>query len=345
MWGKISRHWQVIAATLFSIVLVVGAFMFARGVESPQVAQASDESALLQAIAKKDSDSDGLPDWEEALYGTDSHVVDTFKLGMTDGAAVAQGLIVPKAIANVPIATSSPTSFDAAGLPQAPADGTLTAQFAQSFFSLYLTANQNAGSAGLSETDLQNVATQAISQLSSSIKPASDFKSASDLTVSGSGAEALKKFAASAEAVLLKNTSDATDTDINYLKAALENNDTAAMGHIASIAKMYRGSAAGLAALSVPKELATADLALINTLMRLSEIDADFTRVDTDPLTAILAVQQYGQVTAALGEAFVAIGKVYATANVTLPKGVEGASFVNMISEVNAAKQTATKNP
>lgn len=345
MWEKLSKHWQVTVAVLFSVALVTGAYLFARGFESPAVAQASTETALLQAIATKDSNGDGLPDWEKSLYGIpiDATTTDYFHLGMTDGEAVARGLIVPKAIADVPGATSSAASLNADGLPSAPADGTLTAQFAQSFFTLYLTAKQNAGGADLSDSDLQNISNQAISQLASSVKLAPDFKSASDLTVSGSGADALRAFAASAEAVLVKNTSDATSTDLAYLQAALQNGDTTAIPHIASIAKMYRGSAVGLAVLPVPKELAAADLALINTLMRLSEVDSDFTQVDTDPLTAILAIQQYAQVTQALGQAFVNVGNVYAAAGVVIPKGAPGASFANMISNVNAAKQAAAK--
>ncbi len=327
----------MIAAVLFSAVLVSGAYVLARGFGSPPVARASTETALLQSLATKDSDHDGLPDWEEALYGTDPHNPDTFHLGMTDGEAVAKGLIVPKAVADVPVASSSPATLDAYGLPQAPADGTLTAQFAQSFFTSYLAAKQNAGSADLSSADLQNIATQAVNQLASSVKPAPDFKTAADLTVSGSGPDALRAFAVDAEAVLAKNTSDGTETDIDYLKAELEQGDTSAVPHIVSIAKMYRDSATGLAVLPVPQELAAADLSLLNTLMRLSEIDSDFARVEDDPLTAILALQQYAQVTQSLGKAFTDIGNVYAKADVVIPKGAPGASFVNMIADVKAA--------
>src|ERR1035437_7373016 len=110
MRGEIFKHKQIGAATLFSVVIVVGAYFLARGIESPPVVQASTETALLQAIASKDSDSDGLPDWEESRYGTDPHVADTFHLGMTDGESVAKGLIVPKAIADIPVATSTPTA-------------------------------------------------------------------------------------------------------------------------------------------------------------------------------------------------------------------------------------------
>lgn len=343
MRERISQNWRIITAVLFSAGLVAGAFVLARGFDAPNVAQASTETALLQAIATKDSDGDGLPDWEEPLFGTDPQIVDTFHLGMSDGAAVAQGLIVPKAMTDTADVPSGANTFDANGLPSAPEEGTLTAAFAQSFFSFYLAAKQSNGTADLTEQQMAEVANQAISSLSASIAPAPDFKSAKDLTVSGSGKDALLAFAVSAEAVLLKNTSDADDTDINYLKAALENNDPKALAHIASIAKMYRGSAAGLAVLPVPRELAVADLSLINTLMRLSEIDDDFTRSNTDPLVTILAIHQYAQVTQSLGEAFVAIGKVYAAAHITLPADAPGASFVNMIANVNAAKRAAAK--
>ena len=128
----------------FSVALVGGAYFLARGFESPRAAEASTETELLKAIATKDSDKDGLPDWEESLYGTDPRLTDTFKLGMTDGEAVAKGLIVPKAIADIAVTPSSPASLDADGLPPPPAEGTLTAAFAKSFFTLFIAAKQKA---------------------------------------------------------------------------------------------------------------------------------------------------------------------------------------------------------
>ncbi len=347
MTGRIFKYWRIVAAALFSAVIVVGAFLLARGIESPQVVQASTESALLQAIATKDSDHDGLPDWEEALYGTDPHNPDTFHLGMTDGEAVARGLIVPKAIADVPVATSSPDGSRIVdpSLPPVPADGTITAAFAKEFLTLYAAAKQANSGADLSEADTSNIANQAISALAASFAPAPDFKSAQDLKVSGSGPDALKAFAVSAEAVLNKNTSTATTSEINYLKEAIQNNDDTALTQIAAIAKVYRDSATGLAVLPVPQELAGADLALVNAMMRLSEITTDFSHADTDPLAAMLALGQYAQAATSLGTAFVDIGKAYAAAGVILPAGAPGASFVNVISDITASQPSAAKKP
>ncbi len=341
--GQILRNWRITLAVLFSVVIIASALLLTRNIESPSVAQASTESALLQAIATKDSNGDGLPDWEKALYGIpmNSTTTDYFHLGMTDGDAVAKGLIVPKAIADIPVATSSasgPVGPD--GLPSPAAEGTLTAAFTQKFFSLYLSAKQANGGSALSGSDTANIAAEAMSALSSTISAASDFKSAKDLTVSGSGADALKTFAANAEAVMRKNAASETTTEITYLENAIENNDTSAFPHLAAIAKADRDSAVGLAMLPVPAELAADDLFIINSLMRLSEVINDFAHADTDPLTAILALQQYLHVTQDLWQAFANIGATYATAGVVLPAGTPGASFVNLIANVTAQKST-----
>ncbi len=341
--GRILGNWRIALSGLFSAALIAGAFFLARDVGLPQAAEASAESALLQAIAKKDTDGDGLSDWEEALYGTSPAAVDTFHLGMTDGEAVAKGLIVPKAIADIRLASSSPTSIGADGLPPPPAEGTLTAAFAQNFFTLYLAAKRNNGGGNLTQSGMAQVASDALRSLSSVIVPAPDFKSTEDLIISGSGPEALAAFAANAEAVLVKNRSTASMSEINYLKSAVETNDDAALAHIASIAKGYRDAAAGLAALTVPAALAADHLALINSMMRMSEIATDFTRVHTDVLATILALQQYPQTVLALGNAFIHINAAYKSAGVSIPAGAPGASFVNLIPDVMASQRDAPK--
>jgi len=110
--GRILGNWRIILATFFSLVLIVGAYVLARGAVSPSIAEASTETALLQAIATRDSTGDGLPDWEKSLYGIpiNATTTDYFHLGMTDGEAVAKGLVVPKAIADVGTASSSDDS-------------------------------------------------------------------------------------------------------------------------------------------------------------------------------------------------------------------------------------------
>ncbi|HUY05458.1 MAG TPA: thrombospondin type 3 repeat-containing protein [Candidatus Paceibacterota bacterium] len=349
MQGEIFKNWRILSATLFSVVLIAGAYLLARGAGTPQVAQASTETALLQAIATQDSDSDGLPDWEEALYGTDPHNPDTFHLGMTDGEAVAKGLIVPKAIADIPVAAAAPAAsttidYAAAGLTP-PVAGTLTDAFAKSFFTLYLSAKAANGGADLSSSQTSALATQAMDQLSQSIAPTADYRQAADMTVSGSGPDALRAFAAAAEAVLKRNATDATMSEIGYFQAAVQEGDTSALAHLTALAKSYRDSAVGIAALPVPQELAADDLSIVNAIMRLSEIDSDFARVNSDPLTAMLALEQYPQTELTAERAFTALADTYAASGVVLKNGTPGAAFVNLMADLGAQQRAAAAKP
>lgn len=339
MEGGISSNWRIVSATLFSAVLVGGAYVLARGFEHPQAAQASTETELLKAIATKDSDSDGLSDWEEALYGTDAHSPDTFKLGMTDGEAVAKGLIVPKATADIPVATTSAVSLGADGLPPPPAEGTLTSAFAKSFFTLFIAAKEKAGGRDLTESEMSEVSTATLQSLGALATAAPDYKRAGDITVSGSGADALRAFAVSAEAIFAKNASRAPKSELLYLKDAVEKNDISVLPSIIQRANAYRDTAIGLSAISVPQELAADSLMLINAMMRISEISRDFARVNEDPLATILALQQYPQAVHSLTSSFVHVGSIYKAASISLSSGEPGAAFVNLIADMGKKKK------
>lgn len=344
--GQILLRWKVPLAALLALAFIVSAYILAQGIRYPGLAKASPETELLNAIASRDSDSDGLPDWEEALYGTSPNNADTNKLGMTDGEAVQYGLIVPKAFADVPVATSSPSAaaFIDPELGPVPGDNTLTAAFSRQFLTAYLAAKQGKGGADLSQDDINAIANQVLSSLSESVVAAPNFKTAEDLTVSGSGPDVLKAFAVGAETVLLKNTSTATTSELSYLANVLQSGDAASISHIVSLAKAYRAAALGLAVLPVPQELAAAHLSLVNALMRTGDIVADFARVHTDPLATMLALYQYPRATVSLALAFVEIGRVYHAAGVALPAKTPGASFVNIVSNAITNIEGAASN-
>jgi hypothetical protein len=326
---------------LFSAALIGGAFVLANSATDPPIAEASEESALLAAVATRDSDSDGLSDWEEALYGTSPDKADSRELGMTDGEAVAKGLIVPQAIADVPVSSTASGDIVSPDLPPAAAEGTLTAAFSRNIFTRYLDALQ-ASEGELSDTDLADIANQALGELGASITAAPPFKRAQDLTVQGSGREAMKAFAAAADAVMRANTTTASKSEVFYLADHLQNGDAKALEHIRSLAKLYRGTAAGLAALPVPKELAGDSLALVNAFARMSEATNDFALVDDDPLVTMLALNQYPNAVLALGNAFIKIMNDYRDAGITFTPGEKGGAFVNIIENI-AAEQQAHK--
>jgi hypothetical protein len=327
--GRILRNWRIGTAVLFALVLVVGSYLASRG----PVARASTESELLGALATRDSDADGLKDWEEALYGTSPTNPDTRGLGMNDGEAVKNGLIVPKAIADVAVATSTlDTDFSVDGVPP-PADGTLTAAFAQSFFATYLSAKEAKGDAELTEAELQDISSEALSALSATIKAAPNFKTEKDINVSGAGAAALSQYAATAEGVLLSNRGPAAG-ELSYLKILIEEKDPRAIEMLVALSKMYRQTAIGLSQIEVPQEVVSDHVLLVNAYMRLSEIINDFARANVDPLAGALALQLYPEAVLALGNAYKQIGALYERMAIVLPTGTSGAAFVHMANAI-----------
>ncbi len=349
--GPILRNWRVFAASLFSIVLVAGAYVLARGIANPPVAQASTESQLLAEIAAKDSNGDGLPDWEKILYGipVNATTTDYFHLGMTDGEAVAKGLIVPKAVVDLPSAasTTATTTLLDSSLGPAPASGTLTDVFAKDFFMQYANAKEQNGGQPLSQSQLNAIAQQTLADLAQSVAPTPDYKQMSDLTVSVPGKDAMIAYAQAAGAVLTQRASGATaKSEVEYLSEALQNtNDTTALDEIAIIAKDYRRVAVGLSALPVPQTLAQDDLNLINAFARLSEAIQDFTLVTKDPIRAMLAINEYPNDVLALGDALIKLDSTYQSADVVLPSGSPGAAFLNIVSSVAATEAASSTKP
>lgn len=340
MPAQTSIPWRTLTAALFAAALIIGAYVIARDTGSPAQVEASAESDLLEKLAARDSDNDGLRDWEEALYATNPQVADTRKLGMTDGEAVSKGLIVP--ISPAALTTSSSTSSTIDPSIPVPAEGTITRALAESFVTKYFDAVDRSASGNLTQAELRKLSDSILAELSDSIIPAPDFRTRDSIKVTGSGPDALRTYAVTAEAVFRAHRTTATDVDISYLKRALEDGDQGVYPQLLSIAKGYQDTAAGLAVIPVPSEMVEGHLALINSMARLSKIVADFTRADSDPFATLLALRQYPEAMKLLGTGFIYTHKTYVTAGVTFGSGEPGGAFVNLIEGV-AARQAAEK--
>jgi hypothetical protein len=271
-------------------------------------AQAGTTDDLLKAIATKDSDGDGLPDWEEALYGTDPHKVDTFGLGMTDAQAVAKGLIVPKAATPAATVTASGTDSTAsstpadAGIPgNAPAPGSLTEQFAQLFFTQYMAAQESAQASGttFSSDDVATFVTSAIQQLQQSLPQQDAF----------TFGEVLPK------------------SELAYLNDAVANNDTTAIDNITKISKAYTNIANAFMKLPVPTELAASHLALANAFAQMGVVTGQLAALNRDPILTSLGLANYTGDATAMRDGFVGLATALMNGGVVLKPSDPGYSM------------------
>lgn len=335
-----TKSGSILASLIIAAALVGGAYYLSG--ERTQAVNAASTADILKAYAAKDTDGDGLPDWEEALYGTDPTKADTFNLGMTDAQAVQKGLIKLK-MSIAPPATATSSTL-AAGIPgPTAASTTMTDQFAQAFFNNYISTRGSA--APTADQQQQFVAGAVANLVQTDVRP--DAYTESDIHVSGGGAAALRTYAAQAEAALATHSVHTQYDELTYMQDAVQKDDPASIQALQSIAGEYTGNAQALAAVPVPQEAASAQLALVNAMARVGATIGDMATIDSDPIRALVALGNYEQDARGFGVALANMNAVFAQDGVSIDSSLPGGTFYGLTQTVAGivASSTQPANP
>lgn len=309
---------------------MVSAYFLSGPVPWLKTASAESTHDLLVAYAAKDSDNDGLPDWEEAIYGTDPNNPHSVSPTLTDGEAVAQGVVKPK------FQTATTTPVDARSLPGPTAGpSTLTDQFAQQFFAEYLATH---GPTTPTPDEVATFVEQGITNFEAN-QVIPDAYNAGEVRVSGNGPDALLSYAAAAEKALSGTSGTHDQTEIGYFSDAVEQGKTGELAQVKEIGSAYSAMASAYIKLSVPAEAATPHLAIANALARLGTDISNMSLLATDPLRAFLGLAAYQKDAPALAAALANMDAVYVNEQVAVPEGVPGSTFYALLGKSKAAVQ------
>ncbi len=341
--ASFSRKKSILGALVIAAVMVVGAYVVSGsglGIFSASTVNAQSTQALLAAYAQKDSDADGLPDWEESLYGTDPNNPHSISPTMLDGQAVAQGLIKPKfSTASAQNSTATSTTDVAENIPGVlPAPGSLTDQFAQNLFGQYI--SQSNGTEPTQE-QITTYAQNAVQSLVQNHSTQNAFTPANE-HVSGTGNTALMAYAADTQAALAKDAPQLDKNEIDYFSDALANKNSTATASLAALGKSYINDGPRLMQVTVPTEAQYAHLAIANATSRLGEDITDMSYLNTDPLRAYLGLSAYEKDSLSFLQAFSDMGAVFNSESVTVSEGQQGSSFYKAVTTA-ATKMTAVK--
>lgn len=305
---KVSERTLRISAASFLALIMVGSAYLLSGPNFLTSRQANAESteALLKAYATKDSDGDGLPDWEEALYGTDPNKAISNPYGIPDGEAAREGKLTPKSLATqLPSAnqgTTTLTSADFGGVP-APAPGSITDQFSKQFLQEFVQASNGQPMDQTTQDQLvSSLASEINQQVSSTLS-----SNYSLVQVHTNASMTLSPYAAAVESALIQNDVPAAANPYDLMLTAFQSTDTKQVAQAeATLAKISAATAAmatQLRSVSVPVSQANAHVRLVQSLDTLSRAMAIMSNYQKDPLATMGALSAYTTATQSYGQA------------------------------------------
>ncbi len=343
----VSQKARVLGALVIAGVLIGGSLFLSYGnlnFLNPSFANAASTQQLLQEYAQRDSDGDGLPDWEEELYGLNPNNAHSFSPDMTDGEAVSQGLVKAKFL-TPSAATASSTEATSTDISQLdgvlPAPGSLTDQFSQMLLQQYLSQSADAASNGAepSEEEVGAAAQSALQQFAIQNEH-KDAYSMDQIQKGGSGPDAVQTYAAAMENAFAKNNPRTTENELDYFAAVVEKNDTSGLANLGKIGSSYTSLSAAIMQVSVPVEMENAHLATANAMARLGADITDMSMINTDPLRAYFGLAQYENDSEAMVAGLASVSSVFSQEQVTIEKGNPGYFFINA---TNNAQKTESQ--
>jgi hypothetical protein len=247
-------HKNLIAsASIACTILVVGVLLNTDKLSLPQFSQKvspntiKDTSLATTDIAVRDSDNDGLMDWEERLRGSDPFHPDTDRDGTFDGNELSSGRDPMKAGPNdiLPVVQDplfATSSTDLAGIKK-------------EFFAEYLS---QAGR-DVRETTFRTIISEFDAKKFTPTYRLEDLNVTADVS-----RDALRQYGNAFGVLIQKYTATPLRTEEQILEQAMKVKDDSALKDLGLLIVVYTNFAKDLKAISVPLPLAEHHLAIIN---------------------------------------------------------------------------------
>lgn len=306
------RTLRISAATLLALLMVGTSYVLSGpSFLSSRFASAETSEELLKAYAAKDSDGDALPDWQEALYGTDPNKAISNSFGIPDGQAVLEGKLNPNTLASQLPSSQEGTTTTADLLASIPvpdaAPGSITEQFSHDFFQSYMQAS---GGQPLDSDSQQKLVANLLAEFTQKAKT----KLSSTYTLVSVHTNATISTAQYSEeiATILQShdVSANAGEPLVLMNALIQNNDESARPKLRALADSYGAISTDLREASVPPQLAPQHLALIRGFDELHKATVAVADYEHDPLGVMGALAIYQPSSQSIMDAFKGIATV-----------------------------------
>ncbi len=318
-----SKKFLVVA---LSLLIILGAEFFVSNKNKPDTGKNSDypsKNGFLSGLfgsGQKDSDADGLMDWEETLWKTNPNDKDTDKDGTSDKEEIEQKRNPLKAGPDDKI---EETVFSAKNNSDEAQVLNETEIFARNFFASFLSLYQ---SGKLDEETKSSLTEAFLKNFKSEVLP--DKYSSSDLKItSGSSASILKNYGNQTTKIINNRKEGLDEDETEIIARALEEKNENEIKKLDRIAEIYKNTAADLINISVPSDISDEHLELINGIYNLSASLENTKELLNDPIKGMAGLNQYQENYLRVKRALLEISRYFTQKTIFFNKTEDGYSF------------------
>jgi hypothetical protein len=246
---------------------------------------------VLNNIIKKDSDNDGLKDWEEELWGTDPNNEDTDGDGTKDGEEVDADRNPLKAgpgdVLDVNLTKESYNNSISQNTKL-----TTTDKFAQSFFQDYLSLKESG--VLIDENSKNALIESAVSSAFDSEAYLREYESSDLNLLEDVGEVVTRDYGNTLGYIIFKNLVE-TESEMDILNSSLSNNNPEEIKKLSSSVSGYKNISKESLSMLVPKDATKIHIDLIESADYIAKNIEDISVLYEDPVRAIAGISEYEQ--------------------------------------------------
>ncbi|MDP3734817.1 MAG: hypothetical protein Q8R39_00085 [bacterium] len=329
-------HLKPLIAVALSCIAVLGLIVLLHRPEryenaAPQPANiiaTLTEKALVES--ERDSDSDGLEDWEEILWKTDTHNADTDGDGTNDGAEAGTGRDPTVAGPDDKIKTTStpaPKGVNEGGSD----DGSVTAAVGKELLSKYFVLKQSGGE--IDPETAKRLVEDSISGLSDT-RAVRTYSTADIIIAERDSKGAIRDYGNAVGAIVTRYSPTGSEREMVIFTRALQSDKAGEVAKLDPIIVGYRAIRDGALATPVPLSASVLHLRMINAVERYSATLSGLRRLQSDPLVALLSFSAIQKDAEGLLAVLQDVERFFRERGIEYAKGEDGYAFANALAGV-----------
>ena len=331
------------------LIVVVGASIAMLGLiallhrrtETEYKNAASNPTNLLATLTQKalveserDSDSDGLEDWEELLWKTDAHMADTDGDGTSDGDEALGGRDPTVAGPNDSIERS--TAPAPKGVSEGGGDdGSATAALGKELLSQYFALKQSGGT--VDEETTKRLVEGSLESVSDA-RVVRTFTTADIIIADSDSKRAIRDYGNTMGAIITRYSPAAGfENEVAIFNRALLSDNKTELAKLDPLIVGYRAIRDGTLATEVPLPASVVHLRMVNALERYSATVAGLRGLFSDPLIALLSFNALQKDAEGLIIVLEDAERFFRERDIEYAKGEDGYAFANALAGVERA--------